>query len=188
MKRSLCILLLLAAGFARADNPGDEIAYWTTHYQGEDLVSGQFACKRPVFPPVSKTKEDIAAVQARLDTWRECYQRFAANINARTDAGERIPSRVLAVMTPAQAQQAGRHVDAVYAGLAEQARKEAAQVAADERAWQGATQFYVDNYGNPGNGILRVFRNAPPLETQTYWAVVNSGVRMAPPAPTGVLH
>lgn len=188
MKRSLCIVLLLAAGFARADDRGDQIAYWTTGYQGADLAGGQFACKRPVFPPVSKTKEGIAAVQRQLDAWRDCYQRFAANINARTDAGTRIPSSALRMMTPAEVQQAQRHVDAVYAAVVERARKDAAQVAADEHAWQRATEYYVDNYGNPSSGIARVLRDAPGFASQRDLRVANASLRMPALAPTGVLH
>lgn len=187
MRRSLCVVLLLAAGLARADDlgkaaSGDQVAYWTTRYQGEDLVSGKLACKRPVFPAFSTSKQDIAAVQEKLSAWRDCYQRFAATVNARTAAGERIPPEVLGSMTPAEAGQAQRHVDAVYAGLVAQARKEAAQVAADEHAWLGATEYYVDNYRNPGNGVMNRPKAWVLDGPQFNWP------RMAPPAPTGVLH
>lgn len=188
MKRSLCILLLLAAGPGRAAEPGDQIAYWTTTYQGEDLVSGQFACKRPTIPAVSTTRADIAAVQQRLNDWRDCYQRFAANINDLTAAGKRIPSEALAIMTPAEVQQAERHVDAVYAGLAEQARMDAAQVAAEVRAWQDATVSYAENGTDPTHGFLSFLRSTPRQAGQTYLRYANAGLMGTPPAPTGVLR
>jgi hypothetical protein len=188
MKRSLCIVLLLAAGFARADDRADRIAYWTTQYHGEDLVSGQFACKRPAIPGWSKTREDIAAVQQRLDAWRDCYRRFAANINDLTAAGKRIPSEVLDAMTPAELQRAQRHVDAVYAALIAQARKDAAQVAADEKAWEEGTRYYVESYRNPSRGLLAQVSAPRTIGTQTDWRLVGDAMRGTPPAPTGVLH
>ena len=34
------------ASLKRRETHGDEIVYWTSKYQGEDMVSGQFACER----------------------------------------------------------------------------------------------------------------------------------------------
>lgn len=127
----------------RRETHGDEIAYWTTRYQGEDMVGGQFDCKRPELPTLSKTKAEIKDVSAQIDAWHACYNRFVANMNDALPPGKRIPPDTLGMMTPAEVAQAQRHLDQVYARLIKQAKLDAAGFTAQEAAWRKATETYV---------------------------------------------
>lgn len=127
----------------RRETRGNEIAYWTTTYAGEDMVSGKFACKRPVFPVFSKSNEEIKTVLASVDQWRSCYNGFVANINDALPPGKRIPADVLDMMTPAEATQAQRHLDRVYGKLTTDATRDATVASNEEAAWRKATEAYV---------------------------------------------
>lgn len=134
----------LASLKRRADH-GDEIVYWTTAYQGQDMVSGQFECKTPELPALSKTKAEIKATSEAILAWHACYNRFAANMNDALPPGKRIPAETLDMMTPAEGAQAQRHLDTVYSGLIQKARQDAAAFGAREDAWRQATETYVKN-------------------------------------------
>jgi len=124
---------------------GDEIVYWTSKYQGEDMVSGQFDCTLPELPTVSKTKSEIRASSEKIAAWHACYNGFAANLNDALPPGKRIPAETLDMMTPAEGAQAQRHLDAVYAKLVAKAQQDAAEFSKRETAWQKATEDYVNN-------------------------------------------
>lgn len=131
------------ASLKRRETHGDEIVYWTTRYQGEDMVSGQFDCKRPELPAVSKTKAEIRAVDEKIAAWHECYNRFVKNLNDALPPGKRIPADVVDMMTPAEGAQAQRHLDTVYSGLSRKAQKDATEFIAQEAAWRKATEDFV---------------------------------------------
>lgn len=131
------------ASLKRRETHGDEIVYWTSKYQGEDMVSGQFACKRPELPAVSRTKAEIASVNQEIVAWHDCYNRFVANLNDALPPGKRIPAETLDMMTPSEGAQAQRHLDGVYSGLIKKARLDATEFSAHEAAWRKATETYV---------------------------------------------
>jgi hypothetical protein len=131
------------AALKRRETRGNEIVYWTTTYAGEDMVSGKFACKRPAIPAVSKSNQEINTVTASIDAWRTCYNGFVANINDALPPGKRIPAEVVDMMTPAEAAQAQRHLDQVYAKLSADAARDAKTFASEESAWVKATEAYV---------------------------------------------
>jgi TPR repeat protein len=132
------------ASLKRRETHGGDITYWTTTYQGEDMVSGKFACQRPVFPAVSKTINEVEAVDKSTAAWRACYNARIDNLNDALPPGKRIPPEVLDMMTPAEAAQAQRHLDGVYGKLIANARQEAALFAGDEEKWKKATQEYAE--------------------------------------------
>jgi hypothetical protein len=131
------------ASLKRRAMHGDEIVYWTTKYQGEDMVSGQFECKPPELPAVSKTKAEIKATSEKIDAWHACYNGFVANMNDALPPGKRIPAETLDMMTPAEGAQAQRHLDGVYSRLIAQAKTNAAAFNAQEAAWRKGTETYV---------------------------------------------
>ena len=131
------------AALKRREARGGEIAYWTTAYQGEDMVSGKFACKPPELPVVSRTKAEIKSVAGKIEAWHACYNGFVENLNNALPPGKRIPADVVDMMTPAEGAQAQRHLDSVYGSLASKARADAADVDAREAAWRKATEAYV---------------------------------------------
>jgi hypothetical protein len=190
MKRSLFVVLCLVAGFARADARDDRVSYWTSGYQGEDLVGGQFACKPPSLPKVSKTKQEILTVKEELDQWSACFRGFANNINAKSATGQRIPAEDANRMTPVEAEAAQRHVDAVYASVVSRARDQAAQVAADADAWYARTRAYVANEVDPSHGFIEFLGSAPQLQDQTYLRQLGAAMatRRLAQAQTSVAH
>jgi len=131
------------ASLKRRETHGSDITYWTTAYQGEDLVSGKFACKAPAVPAVSRTTADIKAVNTSIKDWRDCYNGFVENVNAALPPGKMIPAEVLDMMTPAEAQQAQRHLDQVYNKVIADARRDAQALTAREEAWLKETERYV---------------------------------------------
>lgn len=133
------------ASLKRRETHGDEIVYWTSKYQGEDMVSGQFDCKRPELPGVSKTKAEIKATSEKIAAWHDCYNRFVANMNDALPPGKRIPAETLDMMTPSEGAQAQHHLDAVYSGLIKKASLDAAEFGVQEAAWRKATETYVQN-------------------------------------------
>jgi hypothetical protein len=133
------------ASLKRRETHGNEIVYWTSTYQGEDLVSGKFDCKLPELPALSKTKAEIKATSEKILAWHECYNGFAANLNDALPPGKRIPAETLDMMTPAEGAQAQHHLDGVYSRLIEKARRDAAEFSSREVAWHKATETYVNN-------------------------------------------
>jgi TPR repeat protein len=131
------------ASLKRRETHSDEIVYWTAKYQGEDLVSGQYDCKRPELPAVSKTKAEIKATSEKIEAWHTCYNRFVANLNDALPPGKRIPPETLDMMTPAEGAQAQRHLDEVYSRLIRQAKLDASEFNAQEAAWRKSTETYV---------------------------------------------
>lgn len=131
------------ASLKRRETHGDEIVYWTSKYQGEDLVSGQYDCKRPELPALSRTKSEIKATSEQIMAWHVCYNGFVANLNDALPPGKRIPPETLDMMTPAEGAQAQRHLDAVYSTLIKKAQADATAFNAQEAAWRKATETYI---------------------------------------------
>ncbi|WP_296948243.1 tetratricopeptide repeat protein [uncultured Massilia sp.] len=129
------------ASLKRRETRGQEITYWTTAYQGEDLRAG--ACKRPQLPAVSQTRAQIQQTGKMIADWHACYNRFVDSVNDALPPGKRIPADVVDMMTPAEGKQAQKHLDAVYSKLISEAQEEAKRFASEEAAWHGATEAYV---------------------------------------------
>lgn len=115
------------------------IAYWTGGYDGADLTAGKYNCAAPAIPAVSKTNAEIKAVNQAVVQWRQCYNEFAANLNAGLPAGKRIPAEVVVVMSEPETQQARAHIEKVYGAVLSKAQDDAAAVMARHAAWQVAT-------------------------------------------------
>jgi TPR repeat protein len=131
------------ASLRRRETHGNEIVYWTSTYQGEDLLSGKFECKTPTLPQVSTSNDAIKVARASIKDWHECYNGFVANVNTFLPPGKAIPAEVLDMMTPAEAQQAQRHLDQVYNKVIANARRNAGAFTAQESAWVEQTERYV---------------------------------------------
>lgn len=150
MNRFLTAVLFILAGAAAAEEPGavpaqntGDVAYWTTSYAGEDLISGKFECKPPAIPAYSKTNNEIDAMTKAIAAWEACYNGFVDNLNA-NPPGQRIPAEVRAKMSAAQAEQASRHLDEVYAKVMDRAEASAAATIARRDAWRAETGKYVE--------------------------------------------
>ena len=120
-----------------------DIAYWSTRYDGADLKAGQFDCARPAIPALSKTSEDIKAVDAAMATWRACYDGFVKNLVGGLPPGKRLPADIDALMTDQEYGQAIRHIDAVYTKVGSEELAGAKAIMAAHAAWMEATVHYV---------------------------------------------
>lgn len=126
----------------RQQRAGD-IAFWTTGYKGEDLVSGQFNCAAPVFPSESTTKETIMEATKSYEKWRQCYNNFAGHMNTVMQSGRHIPADVVRLFTPKEAEQAGANLSRVYEVAMTQAQEDSSRIAGQYDTWQKATEKYV---------------------------------------------
>jgi TPR repeat protein len=120
-----------------------DIAAWTTHYNGRDMVSGKFACVAPVMPAVSKTNAEIKSLAASYDAYVACYNGYVDNLASAMPAGKRLPNEVAIVMSEQELTQAKRRLETVYAGLARSGAQEADQAMRQHTAWVAATEAYV---------------------------------------------
>lgn len=120
-----------------------DIAYWTTAYQGEDLVSGQYKCAAPRLPEVTETNEQIKASTEAYAAWQTCYNGFVANMNDAMPAGKRIPADIANLMTPRETIQAVAHLDKVYGQIIEKAQQDANRITSRYGIWHESTALRV---------------------------------------------
>jgi TPR repeat protein len=120
-----------------------DLAYWTQGYRGEDLAGGKYACRTPDLPAASRTKAEIQATSDAITKWESCYQGFVVAVNAGGNPLRRIPADVLQLMSPREAEQAGKHIDAALAQLVDRRQAEAFSFAARSQIWFGATSKLV---------------------------------------------
>jgi hypothetical protein len=163
-----------------------DLAYWTSGYKGEDLVSGKYACPMPKLPVVSKTNEEINRISAEIATWETCYNDFAAGVNQLGTADKRIPADVLKLMSPREAQQAIAHVDEVTVGVVTRRQSEALAFTSDRDAWYASTQQFVAESNAKGEMDKRNYE----ISVQRTKDVNDQNSRLRPtvtfnPAPTG---
>jgi len=142
MKR-VFLAALAAPLIASAQTPQDA-DYWLTKYDGADLLSGQFDCKAPAIPEMSKTNEEIKTVTESYNAWQKCYQGAAANLNdANNPVGKRIPKAALDAMTVEQRTKALDHLEVVYDKATAQLGGQATAVMGSFQSWKAKTESYV---------------------------------------------
>ena len=123
-----------------------EIAHWVEHYQGEDLKTGQFDCKAPRIPAISKQSEEIARVGAAVTKWQDCYNGYVTHLNANSPLSKRIPADIAKLMNLAETTRANARLALVQENLAEEARVGSKLILADLAAWRSATEAYVKEH------------------------------------------
>jgi TPR repeat protein len=120
-----------------------EITYWTSGYDGADLVVGKFNCVAPTFPPFSETKRAVTAMSATSDAYTACYNAFIENLESALPAGKRIPEEVALLMSEQELNQAREHLVKVYAAVAARGKLSADQVVAKRAEWMIKTTDYL---------------------------------------------
>jgi hypothetical protein len=120
-----------------------DIAFWTSGYKGDDLVSGKYACPTPKIPAVSKTNDEINRIQNEIAQWETCYNDFVAGVNQVQPGAKRIPADVLKLMSPREAEQAAAHVDDATVAVISRRQTEALAFAGERDAWFASTQQFV---------------------------------------------
>ncbi len=120
-----------------------DIAYWTSTYQGEDLVSGQYKCTDPGVPVTAENNEQIKETTEAYAKWQACYNGFVANINNAFPPGKRIPADVAKLLTPREASQAVAHLDKVYGQIIEKAQQDANRITSRYGVWHDSAATTV---------------------------------------------
>jgi TPR repeat protein len=125
-----------------------DIAYWTTGYDGADLVAGKLNCTAPVFPLYSQTKRDIRAVSAAFDAYTACYNGFIDNLENGIPPAKRIPMDVALLMSEPELGVAAEHLGKVYAEVAARGKLTASQAVAQRGQWMEQTTAYLSTESN----------------------------------------
>ena len=120
-----------------------DLDYWMSKYDGAELKSGQYRCPVPRVPAVSKQNEEIAAVSAKFEAWKTCYNAWVENLNAVKPLSKRIPKDVADLMTKDEIEKANTHLEEVYAAIVQEARVTSKLFLADFAVWRDATDAYV---------------------------------------------
>lgn len=120
-----------------------DIARYVGGFDGADLTLAKFGCVAPVLPEVSKTQKEIKAVNADIQQWRDCYQRFGAHLAGQLPAGKAIPPDVAKLMNLVELGRARGAMDQAYAAAAERASAEARTIISANDGWFARTQLYV---------------------------------------------
>jgi hypothetical protein len=121
-----------------------EITYWTSTYDGADLVAGKFNCVKPTFPEYSETKRAVKAVSAASDTYTACYNGFVDNLANALPPGKRIPEEVALLMSEQELGHARQHLAKVYAQVAARGKLAADQAMAQREEWMKQTVVRVN--------------------------------------------
>ncbi len=120
-----------------------DIAWWTSGYKGDDLMTGKYACPMPTIPAVSKTNAEIKAVSADIAKWEGCYNDFVAGVNQLPPPNQRVPAELVQLMSPREAEQAFAHVDDATVSVVTRRQNEALNFTAERDAWHKATNAFV---------------------------------------------
>jgi hypothetical protein len=151
MKRlQLIAALALAAPAAWAAEPdslaqqraqrAQEIAFFTTSFDGG---AAKFDCAKPAIPPISKTNAEITAVDASVQQWFACYNRFAQAMNEALPVGKAIPESLAKIMTAEEMGKARKLMDHVYGAIGLDAEDEAKVLMAEHAKWRDSTTQFA---------------------------------------------
>lgn len=120
-----------------------DIARWTTSYDGADLKGQAAACVPPAFPEKSTENSAIKKVQAEMAGWQECHNRFVKQLESLLPVGKAIPVEVLDLMSDEEVEQAKVHLGSVYKQVAADATSRAGQIKGAYGQWEKLTMAYV---------------------------------------------
>lgn len=123
-----------------------DIEHWMTRYDGYELKSGEFACRTPRIPQISKDNAEITAIGERVTAWQHCYNRFVDNLNRKEAPELRIPKDVYALMTDEERARAIERIKLVQAEVGKTASVKAKTIMADYDAWRATTEAWVNEH------------------------------------------
>lgn len=123
-----------------------DIDYWISQYDGSDFRTGQYRCREPRLPSVSKQNEEIERVWANIKIWQDCHNALVRALNDANPATKLIPADIAKLMTKPELEQAGKHLSQVIANVSESAVVDSKVVLADFGAWRDATDAWVKEH------------------------------------------
>jgi TPR repeat protein len=153
-----------------------DIQRYAQKFDGGDARYEKFACASPNVPTVSKTAAEIKAVHAAVEAWRECYGRFAANLNTKTQATNTIPANVLELMNQEEFERASTHIGTVYTSIAQQAQVNADEITKNVAAWRLATEEYVTAYDKKNKAELMRLQIQNDVDAKAIYQMQQSSV------------
>lgn len=145
-----------------------DIEHWLTRYDGYELRSGEFSCRTPRIPQVSKDNAEIEAVGKRMTAWQLCYNRFADNLNKSEPPEQRIPKDLWALMNAGEREKAVARIKLVQAEVAQSASVKAKLIMADYEAWRIATDAWVSEHNATTQKIRESNRGDYELRRNNY--------------------
>lgn len=137
-----------------------EIDYWVKGYDGSELKSGEYACKAPRIPSMSKINDDIDRISGAVTAWQNCYNKFVTNLNDSSPLTKKIPADIAKLMSKQESEAAQAHLERVRENLAEEAKVSSKLILADFAAWRAATEAYVAEHNamvknSAGDGSMK---------------------------------
>jgi TPR repeat protein len=120
-----------------------DIDYWISGYDGKDMKSGAYDCRRPEIPVISRSNDEIKTVDKTYAVWQSCYNDFVQNLGDALPAGKRIPQDIARLMNQIEYDQAVANLDRIYRGLAQQGSDSATAIIGEYEKWRKATEQFV---------------------------------------------
>ncbi|MES2756174.1 MAG: sel1 repeat family protein [Pseudomonadota bacterium] len=123
-----------------------DIEYWVAKYDGADLKAGKFRCPAPRIPAISKVNDEITSIATNMTAWQDCYNAFAANLNANAPLTKRIPDDISKLLNKQELEAATARLGEVHTRIGADASISAKLLLADFEAWRAATEKYVSEH------------------------------------------
>jgi len=123
-----------------------DIDYWIKGYDGADLKTGEYQCKTPRIPTMSKINEEIDRIGTAVKNWQECYNKYVTHLNNQTPLTKRIPEDVQKLMNKEETAKSTAYLAQLQENLSEEARVSSKLLLADFDAWRKATETYVEQH------------------------------------------
>lgn len=153
-----------------------DIAWYTDKFDGADARYEKFGCVAPDLPEVSKTIRAIKAADADIKTWRECYGRFASNLNSKAQITNTIPANVLDLMNQDEFNRASTHIGAVYTEIGTHGQAVADAITKKTDAWHKATSEYVVAYDKQNQAEMKRIQIENDIETKRLQTMNQSSI------------
>ncbi len=128
-------------GARRAD-----IDYWVAKYDGSDLRSGQYRCKEPRFPSMSRENAEIDRISAKMKEWQDCYNNAVEHLNQVSPLTKLIPADLVKLMNKEETDASTAHLQQVHDNVAEDLKVSSRLVLADFGVWRDATETWVTEH------------------------------------------
>ena len=133
----------------------NDIAYYTSNFDGANAAYAKFGCVRPQIPARSTTNAEVAAVNAAINTWTECYGRFIANLKNVAAPERTIQPDVLKLMNNDEFLKSTALIGKVYGGILTQASAIEKEIGNESVSWKNATeQFAAENNAKVKSGRM----------------------------------
>lgn len=123
-----------------------DIDYWVAKYDGSELRAGEYRCKEPRFPSMSRENAEIDRISAKMKEWQDCYNRSVEHFTQVSPLTKLIPADVAKLMNKQETEASTAHLQQVHDNVAEDLKVSSRLVLADFAAWRDATETWVTEH------------------------------------------